>query len=337
LNDFASSAMLRLIQHGLKRQGIVLSQAKSSALTGAHTPINDKRILLNTIERVGGPNVLLDIGQSAKHVRDDPALTALSLAKSPLDLIQRWQRLEKFVHSRHRTQIEHSNNCSLQLLHYSIEPANPPTSGENFLIYGLLIGLLELIGVAHLSAQVVGMPNAVRINGSWGQGPLPSQVERWQFDWMPGTHKPIEKAIEPSDWISATANVLEADLSRKWSVAQCASALNSTSRTLQRRLAENTSDFNQVLLGCRLAHAAKLLTNSDQSPAQIGYGCGFSDQAHFSRAFKKHTALSPVQYREQFAPSLQQPRRTIHLASVPKLRVVDTETKLGFTKVKSNL
>lgn len=51
----------------------------------------------------------------------------------------------------------------------------------------------------------------------------------------------------------------------------------------------------------RLAHAATLLTRPRQASAQIGYVCGFSDQAHFTREFKRHAALTPVKFREQLA------------------------------------
>jgi AraC-like DNA-binding protein len=57
-----------------------------------------------------------------------------------------------------------------------------------------------------------------------------------------------------------------------------------------------------VLRGGRLrCRQARLLAESPQSPAQIGYLCGFSDQAHFTREFKRHSAVTPARFREQFA------------------------------------
>jgi AraC-like DNA-binding protein len=38
--------------------------------------------------------------------------------------------------------------------------------------------------------------------------------------------------------------------------------------------------------------------------AQVGYVCGFADQAHFTRQFKRHTAMTPGLYRSEFAPRL---------------------------------
>ncbi len=35
--------------------------------------------------------------------------------------------------------------------------------------------------------------------------------------------------------------------------------------------------------------------------AEVAYLCGFADQAHFTRQFKQHTAMTPGLYRDAFA------------------------------------
>jgi AraC-like DNA-binding protein len=54
----------------------------------------------------------------------------------------------------------------------------------------------------------------------------------------------------------------------------------------------------QLLLQSRLSGAMGLLEASgEQSIADIAYACGYTDHSAFSRQFKAHTGMSPVQYR----------------------------------------
>lgn len=48
-----------------------------------------------------------------------------------------------------------------------------------------------------------------------------------------------------------------------------------------------------------IAEAKSLLQNTSISIKEISYWLGFSETAHFSNYFKKHTHLSPVQYRKE--------------------------------------
>jgi AraC family transcriptional regulator len=49
----------------------------------------------------------------------------------------------------------------------------------------------------------------------------------------------------------------------------------------------------------RVGHAQSLLATSELSLAEIALACGFSDQSHFTRAFRSLTGLPPRQYRKR--------------------------------------
>jgi AraC-like DNA-binding protein len=46
-----------------------------------------------------------------------------------------------------------------------------------------------------------------------------------------------------------------------------------------------------------LREAARLLAGSDLPLTQVGFVAGYSDAAHFARAFKAATAMRPSEYR----------------------------------------
>ena len=52
----------------------------------------------------------------------------------------------------------------------------------------------------------------------------------------------------------------------------------------------------------RLQAAARLLGTSDVPAQEIGASVGYSDPAHFSKAFKKHDGISPRAYRRSLSP-----------------------------------
>jgi len=55
----------------------------------------------------------------------------------------------------------------------------------------------------------------------------------------------------------------------------------------------------KYITNLRISSAKQLLRSSDLSIRQISETVGYNDQGYFSRIFKKHTGLSPFEFREQ--------------------------------------
>ena len=80
-------------------------------------------------------------------------------------------------------------------------------------------------------------------------------------------------------------------------VENAAGLLHISTRTLQRRLSESDLQFRGLLSQSRCAAAARLLRASGAGITDIAYAVGYRDTAAFSRAFRRHYAQSPRDYR----------------------------------------
>ncbi len=76
-----------------------------------------------------------------------------------------------------------------------------------------------------------------------------------------------------------------------------ASELNLSERSMQRRLKEHKTTFRFLLDGVREMVAKQYIQNPVNRMSDIAFLLGFSEQSAFSRAFKKWTGKSPVEYR----------------------------------------
>ena len=78
-----------------------------------------------------------------------------------------------------------------------------------------------------------------------------------------------------------------------------ASAMNMSTRTLQRRLQEEGVSFQQLLERTRRELALQYLGQPPLTLFEIACMLGFADPSNFFRAFKRWFGLPPGQYREQ--------------------------------------
>ena len=82
------------------------------------------------------------------------------------------------------------------------------------------------------------------------------------------------------------------------SVRLCAENLNLSPNYLSDLLKKETGKNTLEHIHLKLIQKAKnLLLSTNQSVGEIAYSFGFSSPQYFSRVFKKHTSLSPTEYR----------------------------------------
>lgn len=89
-------------------------------------------------------------------------------------------------------------------------------------------------------------------------------------------------------------------LAGKLPIEQASKITGMSVRTLQRNLQALGQSYRQVLEELQSKQAQKLLAGHEYSITTISEHLGYSNIAHFSRAFKKAVGLTPSQYRNQF-------------------------------------
>jgi AraC-like DNA-binding protein len=80
-------------------------------------------------------------------------------------------------------------------------------------------------------------------------------------------------------------------------LAMVANELATSSRTLQRRLAENHLTHSQLVSQARVAKACQLLSRRDIHIYDVARETGFATPSGFTRAFQSWTGKSPREYR----------------------------------------
>lgn len=85
-------------------------------------------------------------------------------------------------------------------------------------------------------------------------------------------------------------------------VEEVAAALNLSTRTLARRLQEESVTFKALANEARIDYAEFLLLNSGRPISQVAYAAGFTNESSFARAFRKRRGVSPSTLRRGRPP-----------------------------------
>jgi AraC-like DNA-binding protein len=104
----------------------------------------------------------------------------------------------------------------------------------------------------------------------------------------------------PHNFTGSIERILESYLrDDELNLEVAAGLCNMSKRTLQRKLTENGTSYSEVLDRARFRAASRLLGNPSTSVTDIGHQLGYSDVAHFTRAFRRIAGVTPLAYRQQ--------------------------------------
>jgi AraC-like DNA-binding protein len=80
---------------------------------------------------------------------------------------------------------------------------------------------------------------------------------------------------------------------------EVAAAVGLSVRTLQRRLADAGASYERLRERSRFGTATRLLASTDATVLEIALDVGYSDHAHFTRAFRRWTGVPPREFRRK--------------------------------------
>ena len=80
-----------------------------------------------------------------------------------------------------------------------------------------------------------------------------------------------------------------------------AETMGTSVRTLQRRLRAAGVTYSEVMQRARRAAAQQMLKDGGAGIAKVARALGYSDPAHFTRAFQRWTGFTPRDFRARWA------------------------------------
>jgi AraC-like DNA-binding protein len=307
--DFASAAMLRVLRQGLLDLGLAPAPPTRPA-QGAVVSLDSKRELLTHAVQAGGLGCLALLGRGLHRLAHEPLHSALAAAADAQDLLQRWARLERYIHSRHRVQLQSVQARSARLAHVSLRPLSPPLPAEDLVVLGVLAAFLEACGHRGVrctagGAQVYPVCDEAALERAIKQG----RTHEWQIEWASreappasqGAGLPLTQGDErwPA-WVQEAYAALAQNLTAPWTLDQLAERLGQSRRSLQRGLSAQGTGFRQLQAEARYRSAGACLLQGPLALAEIGFLCGYADQSHFTREFRSRSGLTPADFRREF-------------------------------------
>jgi AraC-like DNA-binding protein len=85
-------------------------------------------------------------------------------------------------------------------------------------------------------------------------------------------------------------------------IAEIAEMAGISIRSFQRKLSSMGLTYSALLDVARFENAARLLRDTDVKVIDVAFASGYTDPAHFTRAFRRISGTTPREFREQWRP-----------------------------------
>jgi AraC-like DNA-binding protein len=308
--DFASAAMVRALLRGMAGLGLRLPEM-ADKFTQATVPLDLKRAVVQAAVEQAGLAVLPLLGKGLHDLAMEPTHLALTAGRSAASMLVRWQRLERYIHSKHRIQWLGLTPTSARVSHTHKDTAPAPLAAEDLVVCGVLCALLEANGLHSVRATAADIelypkPDSHQVLQCVQQGQTATWLLTWQGALDKGSDLDLTVSwaqVAPPTWSRfafAAGDHVARCLPELVSVEDAALALGMSRRTFQRTLAAENLSHQDIQSEVRFRLAGWCLLESEIPIAEIGFVCGYSDQSHLTREFNRRVGVPPARYRDLF-------------------------------------
>jgi len=140
--------------------------------------------------------------------------------------------------------------------------------------------------------------NQLIFDARWLEEPLPRANKAVHAVSYHQCQEQITPLLELNTHTQAVEQLIASDIRNTPSIDEVSSELHLTPRTLRRRLAQEGTNFQSIIMRLRAKLATNLLLNSKLTVSQIAENLGYSDAASFGHAFKRWTGTHPSALRK---------------------------------------
>jgi AraC-like DNA-binding protein len=242
-------------------------------MNSARSPVRTALILvIDPTERKWDPGVFASLGPCVVVCASDPA-----------------EGVGHFVHNPFDVSIlclNDENQC-IDILRFfkSVKPSFPVIvladhPSEDFIIASLRADAWDFFKEPADRADII---NSVR------------QALQFQCagEWRDKTVHPIWRALHYiNEHLTDHLSVLE-------TAKECGMSISSFQRAFKREVGMTFCKYVNML---RIARARRLLHDNHRSMSEIAFDCGFSNQYHFTRTFKRFSNMPPRSFRKTLSP-----------------------------------
>jgi AraC-like DNA-binding protein len=246
--------------------------------------------------RIGQRFRLTELGAWGRTVMASPTLgAACAVASSSIGLLHQGTDLRLITFGRH---------AQLRFAYRGKLGFDPQEHLLGTLVVlrriALLAGVPEAISVRFSMPYSRGVDQLEAIHGPSLEFGYPHDaivVDREILDYPLGEANGRLSSAEPAETAAAVGALVKQLLPYgRITVEEVAARERISVRTLQRRLRHWGFSFEEIVDDVRRTEAISHVLTGEHSKMEIAFLLGYSDQAHFTRAFKRWTGISPREF-----------------------------------------